>query len=180
MHVRKSTMLTASVVTALMATAGLASAAESNAGLASADREFINKAAQGNRMEVAAGKLAAQRALDPAVKQFGQQMIADHTAAADELKKVADLKQMPLTESLPDDEQKALGKLESLNGTDFDKEYSKMMVKDHTTDVSEFKKEANKQSADSDVKAYAQKTLPTLEHHLEMAKRLSSAEKKSP
>ncbi len=54
-----------------------------------------------------------------------------------------------------------------------------MMVKDHTTDISEFEK-AVKKAKDPDVKAYAEQTLPTLRHHLMMANRLSAAEKKSP
>jgi len=66
-----------------------------------------------------------------------------------------------------------------LNGTEFDKTYSQMMVRDHTTDISEFEK-AFKKASDPDVKAYAQQTLPTLRHHLMLANRLSSAEKKSP
>ena len=171
--------LTAAVVSGLIAVAAGVSLAE-DTGLTPADREFINKAAQGNQMEVAAGKLAEQRALDPAVKQFGQRMVSDHTAANEALKKVADLKQMPLTESLPDEDQTALGKLEGLNGTDFDKEYSKMMVKDHTTDIGEFEKEISRKDVDAHVKTYAQQMLPTLKQHLAMAKRLHSAEKKSP
>jgi len=72
-----------------------------------------------------------------------------------------------------------LGKLEGLNGTEFDKTYSQMMVKDHVSDISDFEKEAKK-GTDADLKAYAQQTLPTLRHHLMLANRLSAAEKKSP
>jgi len=179
MNARKSKKtLTMATVSALFAmAAGIATAADT--GLTPGDREFINKAAQGNSMEVAAGKLAGQRALDPAVKQFGAQMVSDHTAANEALKTVADSKQMPLTDTLPQEEQDALGKLEGLNGTEFDKAYAKMMVKDHEKDISEFEKQAKKAN-DPDVKAFAQKTLPTLKHHLMMANRLHDAEKKSP
>jgi putative membrane protein len=179
MNARKSKKtLTVATVSALLAVAaGIATAADT--GLTPGDREFITKAAQGGSMEVAAGKLAQQRALDPAVKRFGAQMVSDHTAANEELKTVADSKQMPLTDTLPQDEQDALGKLESLNGTEFDKAYAKMMVEDHKKDISEFEKET-KNAKDADVKAFAEKTLPTLKHHLMMANRLNTAEKKSP
>ena len=43
------------------------------------------------------------------------------------------------------------------------------MVKDHEKDVAEFEEEA-KDGSDADVKAWANKTLPTLKKHLEMAK----------
>ena len=169
--------ITAAVVTIMMvASAGVASA---DAGLLPGDREFINEAAQGNLMEVMAGKLAAQRALDPAVKNFGQQMVSDHTAANETLKSLADSKQMPLADSVSPPEHDALGKLEGLNGTEFDKAYSKLMVKDHTDDIAKFEK-ALKKVKDPDVKAYAEQTLPTLRHHLMLANRLSSAAQKSP
>jgi putative membrane protein len=179
MSARKSTKtLTVAMVSALFAvSAGIAAAADT--GLTPGDRDFVNKAAQGNSMEVAAGKLAQQRALDPTVKHFGAQMVSDHTAANEALKTVADSKQMPLGDTLPQEEQDALGKLESLNGTEFDKAYAKMMMEDHKKDVSEFEKET-RQAKDPDVKAYAQQTLPTRKHHLMMANRLNAAEKKSP
>jgi putative membrane protein len=161
----------------LVAAAGIAAAADT--GLTAADRDFINKAAQGGMMEVAAGKLAAQRAQDPAVKAFGQKMVSDHSAANDSLKSLAASKNVPLPESVAPDERAALGKLEGLNGTDFDKTYSQMMMKDHVTDISDFEKEAKK-GQDADVKAFAEQTLPTLRHHLMMANQLSAAEKKSP
>jgi putative membrane protein len=176
--VKSNMKLKLAVVSALMiTTAGIAAAAD--AGLAPADRDFINKAAQGGMMEVAAGKLAGQRALDPGVKTFGERMVSDHTAANDMLKTLAASKQVPLADTVSPEEQAALGKLEGLNGTEFDKVYSQMMVKDHVTDISDFEKEAKKGS-DADLKAYAEQTLPTLRHHLMLANRLSAAAKKSP
>jgi putative membrane protein len=149
-----------------------------------ADRAFLAKAAQGGLMEVAAGKLAAQRGLDPAVKEFGQKMVTDHTAANDRLKSLAGSKQLLLPDTLSEDENAALGKLEGLNGTDFDQAYSQMMVKDHVEDISEFEKEVKK-GQDAEVKSFAENTLPTLRHHLMLANRLgskksSSAPAKSP
>jgi putative membrane protein len=161
----------------VMAAAGMVMAGDS--GLAPVDRDFINTAAQGGMMEVAAGKLAAQRGMDTAVKAFGQKMVTDHTAANDMLKSLAASKNVPLPESVSEEEHSALGKLEGLNGTDFDKTYSQMMVKDHVTDVGDFEKEVEK-AKDPDVKAFAEQTLPTLRHHLMMANQLSAAQKKSP
>jgi putative membrane protein len=69
-------------------------------------------------------------------------------------------------------------KLEDKSGADFDKAYMDMMVKDHEKDVKEFE-EASKDAEDSDLKAWAAKTLPTLQHHLEMAKDTKSKLAKS-
>lgn len=151
--------------------------AGADTGLSESDRDFVSKAAEGGLMEVAAGKLAAKRALDPAVKAFGQQMITDHTAANQRLKSLADSKQLPLPSSMSEDHQKVLGKLETLVGADFDKTYAQMMVKDHMEDIDEFEKEIKK-GQDPDVKSFAHSVLPTLQHHLQMANQLKSQHKK--
>lgn len=59
-------------------------------------------------------------------------------------------------------------RLSKLNGAAFDREYMSDMVKDHRADVAEFEKEANT-ARDPDVKAFAAKTLPTLQEHLRLA-----------
>ena len=72
-------------------------------------------------------------------------------------------------------EEKALDdRLSKLSGAAFDRAYMKAMVDDHVKDVSEFKKEA-KSGTDPEVKAWAAKTLPTLEEHLKMAREANGA-----
>ena len=144
-----------------------------DSGVSEGDRAFVAKAAQGGMMEVAAGKLATQRGLDTAVKDFGGRMVTDHTAANEKLKSLADSKQLVLPDSLSEDQSAALGKLQALVGRDFDRAYSRMMVKDHTEDISDFEKEVKK-GQDADVKSFAQDTLPTLHHHLTLASKLQS------
>jgi putative membrane protein len=65
--------------------------------------------------------------------------------------------------------QKVMDKLSKLSGADFDREYMKHMVEDHVKDVALFEKEA-KNGKDADLKAWAEKTLPTLKEHLQMAR----------
>ena len=64
-----------------------------------------------------------------------------------------------------------------MTGADFDKAYMSDMVSDHKEDISDFKKEANG-GKDADIKAFAAKTLPTLEDHLKMAQQTNDAVKK--
>jgi putative membrane protein len=133
------------------------------------DQEFLTKAAQGGLAEVELGTLAVQKAASAEVKAFGNQMVTDHSKANDELKALAAQKGFtPPPE--PNQEQKDLiAKLSAKSGKDFDKEYMKAMVEDHEKDVKEFEK-ASRDASDPDVKAWAAKTLPTLQHHLQMAK----------
>ena len=64
-------------------------------------------------------------------------------------------------------------KLERLSGAQFDREFTKMMVQDHEKVVAAFDKQA-KDGKDSELKAFAAKTLPTLRTHLQMARQMQS------
>jgi len=131
------------------------------------DSSFVTKAAVGGLAEVKLGTLATQKALNSDVKSFGQQMVDDHGKANDELKQLASSKGVTLPTSLDAKHQATYDKLSKLDGAAFDRAYVQEMVADHQEDVSEFRKESQSGS-DSDVKAWAAKTLPTLEHHLQM------------
>ena len=131
--------------------------------------KFANEAAQGGMAEVELGRLAAQKAADPSVRAFGQRMVADHSKAAAELKTLAARKGMQLPNEINSEQKSELDKLAKLSGAEFDKEYMSAMLKDHEDDVKAFETQS-KEGNDSDVKAFAGKTLPTLQEHLQMAR----------
>lgn len=132
------------------------------------DSTFATKAAQGGMAEVKLGELAKEKASSQAVKDFGQKMVDDHTKANDELKGIAGRKGITLPESLDSKDQANYDRLSKLSGPAFDRAYMRDMVTDHRTDVNEFKREANG-GTDADLKAFASKTVPTLEEHLRLA-----------
>jgi putative membrane protein len=139
-----------------------------------ADNSFVMKAAQGGVAEVQLGQMASEKASSDAVKQFGQRMVADHGKANDELKALAETKKIKLAAE-PNAQQKALhDRLMKLSGEAFDKAYVKAMLDDHEKDVAEFRT-GSKSGTDAEVKAWAAKTLPTLEEHLKMVRDLSGA-----
>jgi putative membrane protein len=143
-------------------------AASGAAALSHGDKKFIEDAAAGGMAEVELGKLAEQRASNPQVKQFGSRMVQDHGKAGEELKSLASSKGVQLPAALPKNLQAEVDKMGKLTGADFDKAYMKHMVDDHKHDVSMFEKES-KSGQDSDLKAWAGKTLPTLREHLQLA-----------
>ncbi|MGA8810858.1 MAG: DUF4142 domain-containing protein [Thermoanaerobaculia bacterium] len=134
-----------------------------------ADKEFVMKAAQGGMAEVMLGQMASSKGTSPDVKNFGNRMVTDHGKANDELKQLAQNKGMALPADVDDESKKMSDKLSALSGKDFDKAYIDGMVDDHEKDVKEFEK-ASKDAKDPDLKAWATKTLPTLQDHLKMAK----------
>ena len=129
----------------------------------------MTEAASGGMFEVQASQIAVQKGISQEVKDFGQQMITDHSAANDQLKTMAAQKNVVLPSGLSNDDQKNIDKLNNADAKDFDKTYMKMMVDDHKTDIDKFQNVVN-HPEDADVKAWAQNTLPMLLHHLEMAK----------
>ena len=150
---------------------------ESRAGgaVAQADKTFVMKAAQGGMAEVELGNLAKEKAQSDQVKQFAQRMVDDHGKANDELKSIAQQKNITLPTSLPAKEQQTKDKLSKLSGEQFDHEYMEHMLMDHKKDVAEFKK-ASAKCKDSDIKQFASSTLPTLQEHLKQAQQLAPKE----
>jgi putative membrane protein len=139
----------------------------------SSDAKFAMKAAQGGMAEVQLGQLAAQKASNPDVKAFGQQMVDDHSKANDELKSVAAKENMTLPSTLDAKDQALMTKLQGMSGADFDRTYVKAMVKDHQEDVKEFQKEADK-GKDPQIKNFASQTLPVLQQHLSKIQSIQS------
>jgi putative membrane protein len=131
--------------------------------------EFAVKAANGGMMEVELARLASTKATNQEVKKFAQMMMEDHMRANDELQSLATQKNITLPATLSDESRNNVERLSKLSGTDFDREYMDLMVEDHEEDVDLFKKAAD-DSKDAEIKAFAAKTLPKLENHLQMAK----------
>jgi len=146
--------------------------------VAAVDKTFVQKAAVGGIAEVEMGKMAQQKASNDQVKQFGSRMVEDHSRANDELKKIASGKGIALPTELDAKHKAKMDKMQKLSGAQFDRAYMDDMVADHKEDVAEFKKQASS-GKDSDLKAFAAKTLPTLADHLKMAQSTDAAVKGS-
>jgi putative membrane protein len=143
------------------------------------DRNFIQKAAEDGKEEVELGQLAQSKASDDAVKQFAQRMVEDHGKANQELKDLAANTGVKLDQNAPK-KNAMMTRLNKLQGADFDREYVKEMVKDHKKDVAEFRR-MHSGAVDPNLKAWIDKTLPTLEDHLRQIEgiqsRIASAKK---
>ncbi len=137
------------------------------------DLAFMNDAAPGGMAEVELGRLAMKQAASKDVKAFAERMIADHSKAGEELKALAQQKKVTLPPDIMPTHKEAMAKLSKLSGAEFDKEYVKAMIMDHEKDVTAFEATA-KGAVDSDVKAFAEKTLPTLKMHLQMIRDIAA------
>src|SRR5690242_904458 len=134
-----------------------------------ADAAFAMAAAEGGLAEVELGKLAKEHASNADVKKFADKMVDDHGKANDELEGILKQKGVSAPTALKGKEKASYDKLAKLNGAAFDRAYMDSMVKDHEKDVKEFEHESTS-GKDPDLKAFAGKTLPTLQEHLKMAR----------
>jgi len=127
--------------------------------LSQKDVSFIQKAAGGGQQEVENGKMAEKQGKSADVKRIGARMVADHTKANKELTGLANRKGVTFdTRGV---------RAQNIGAADFDRQYLKLLEMDHKNDIAEFQREA-KSGDDRDVKAWAAKTLPTLQEHLAM------------
>jgi putative membrane protein len=132
--------------------------------------EFVSTAAVSGMFEVESSKLAQQKG-DADSKKFAARMVTDHSKAGAELKKIAANAKIEVPKALDSAHQSKLDKLKSLTGAQFNSEYDSIQVSAHKDAVSLFER-YSKGGDQAQLKAFAAKTLPTLQHHLKMAQEL--------
>jgi putative membrane protein len=138
--------------------------------LALDDATFVKMAASGGMFEIAAAKTATAAAKNPEAKKFAEQMIADHTKAAEELKAAAKAAGVDVPTQMSEKHQQMLKALTDAKGGDFDKAYFQTMVKSHEESAALFTR-APQAVKSRELKDFAHKTLLVVEKHLEMAKK---------
>ncbi|HUQ76648.1 MAG TPA: DUF4142 domain-containing protein [Burkholderiales bacterium] len=143
---------------------------------AAADAKRLRDIANANLAEIEAGKLAATQASNADVKKFAQQMVDDHTKQLQEVQKLAQGKNVDLPSAPDAKHQRAMKKLQGMQGADFDREYMRMQVKDHR-DAHKLAERTGKRASDPQLKAAAQKAAPEIQEHLKMAQQISGQRK---
>lgn len=166
-------------------------------------QQFVTDAAMGGMKEVQLSKLALQTSQNAEVKNFASRMVKDHTAANAKLMRIAESKGLDfpgtntfgpedanwnnpmvtgsetvkdaylLTTNLPLAAYQDFKHLKSLSGHDFDQAYAGAMVMDHINTVIEFEA-ASRGLSDPELQQFAEKTLPTLRMHSQMAQKLAA------
>jgi putative membrane protein len=140
-------------------------AARAQANLSDGDRTFVNKAAESGYAEVATGKAAA-KSDNQAVRDFGNQMVDEHSKMNDELAGIAKQKGLtpPSSADLGSQAKNAL--LNMLPGKTFDRQYVSSQLNDHQETLQLMQNEAQS-GQDPDLKAFAQKSVPMIQKHID-------------
>lgn len=134
------------------------------------DRQFIIDAAQGGMAEVSLGQMATQRATSATVKQYGQRMVREHTQANKELMQLAAKKGVTPPKDMGPKYKAAMDRLSQLPKASFDQAYmSEAGINGHLESLAVFQRQSEL-GQDSDLKAFAAKTLPIVKNHLELVR----------
>ena len=139
--------------------------------------DFIKEAANSDMLQIAAATLAQEKG-NAEEKRFAEQMMTDHSKTSSDLKSLvssgAVMADIPT--ALDSSSQKKLDKLRDTRRQAFASEYDPMQVSVHKEAVSLFER-YSKSGDNPKLKDWAGKTLPTLQHHLDMAEAMHKSRK---
>ncbi|SDF68489.1 putative membrane protein [Pedobacter terrae] len=141
-----------------------------------ADSKFTTQAAVGGMAEVELGKMALDKSSNPQVKEFATMMVKDHGMANTELMAIAKQKNITLPSTVDDEHKKKMEDLSKKTGADFDKAYVDAMVDGHKSTL-KLMEDESKDGKDADLKAFATKTAPIVQSHLQMINKIKDSMK---
>ncbi|MGY3452901.1 DUF4142 domain-containing protein [Bradyrhizobium sp. USDA 4353] len=144
-------------------------------GITPSTEDFVKQVAISDMFELQSNQLGEQKG-NAQEKSFAAQMVKDHTKTSSELKSMVESGKLKvqLPTALDSAHQSKLDKLKGAQGKDFSSDFDDMQVSAHKDAVSLFERYA-KGGDNPELKAWAGKTLPALQHHLEMAQNLEKA-----
>lgn len=132
--------------------------------------DFVDEALSKGMAEIKTAEIALETSTSSDVREYAKKMIKDHSSANEELATIARTKALDVSDDVAlMNKAKALI-LELRDGESFDIAYANNQVRAHEETIALFVKAAL--STHSDIKSFANKTLPTLEQHLADAYRL--------
>jgi len=159
--------------TAVAAAGAVLLLAASNVVLAApSDDTFVKTAIGIDLAEIQIGQLAQKNGSTAEVRDFGAQLVKDHSANNNDAMAVAKAHNITAPNAPSSDDQKLYQDLSGLTGAAFDKSFADHMVDGHKKAIQLFSDESG--SATGDVKSFADKTLPTLKNHLATAQKISA------
>jgi putative membrane protein len=138
------------------------------------DSSWLRTSIEGNRFEIAGGKLAQEKGQNAAVKALGARLVKDHSkslAAAVKTAKRLHI-EVPKTPSPPMEWELSI--VSTMSGAAFDQWYARLEVADHKQDIDETKNELAV-GLNAQVKKLARTDLPKLREHLKLSRAAAKA-----
>ena len=143
-----------------------------------ADKQFLVMAAKTDMTEAHEGQMAENQANRADVKSFGQTLTQDHTQSYTELTALAAKTGVEIPKGIDIAKDHTIEQLMRLKGNQFDRQFTQDEVAAHRHAIAEYERE-EKMTQDPDIKAYAEKMIPVLKKHLQLAEECEKAPKHS-
>ncbi|HEX3468752.1 MAG TPA: DUF4142 domain-containing protein [Candidatus Elarobacter sp.] len=143
------------------------------------DADFVRVLDRANTAELDEAKYVVNRTKDPAVHQFAQRMIDDHSTAAVKLEAATRgtaLRPAPRDDAAmpPGGARRGLALLQSESGAQMDADYMRMQVPAHRRALAVLQWESQN-GTNVGLKALATSLVPTVQQHLQLAQSYLSA-----
>jgi putative membrane protein len=160
-------------VAAVLVAVAIGSTATSEArpavGVSPLDEMYLQSALQGDRFEVAGGKIAQSQGQNAKVKALGARLAKDHGKSLKEAVALAKTLHIKVPKKPTPSQQWELSIVKSQTGAAFDRWYADLEVQDHRQDIEEASNEKSK-GANAKIRASAAKELPILRKHLALSR----------
>lgn len=140
---------------------------------AASPQAFASEAAEDGLAEVGMGRLGIQKASSPEVRDYARHIVEDHSRNEQQLKTAAASSGVSLPTTPGPDEEKAMRRLSSLSGPEFDRAFMRQMVADHRETLAMYERQAS-DGKDAVLRAYAAQSVPALRQHLTQAEALAA------
>ena len=136
--------------------------------------DFVQKASLANMFEIEASKIALERSKVQAVKDFAQMLVDGHTASLTELTSLSSSTMVTPPTTLDTHFADELTKLREAKVEDFDDVYIDQQTEVHENSRDNLKG-YSENGVDAGLRAFAAKTVPTVETHLETVRALDKS-----
>jgi putative membrane protein len=146
---------------------GLAHGA-STTSYSSLDKYLLQSGIQGDRFEIAGGRLAQTKGAAPEVRALGARLAKDHAKSLSDATKLARALGISVPKSPSPTQEWELQVVGGASGPGFDAAYAALEVQDHKQDIDDNKTEASEGSNPS-VRRLARTDLPVLRTHLKLS-----------
>jgi putative membrane protein len=133
------------------------------------DEQWLMMSIEGDRFEIAGGKLAQSKGSTEIVRELGARLVRDHSKSLEEAVALAKRLGIDVPDSPSPTQQWELRVVATFSGREFDRWYSDLEVQDHIQDIMEAQDEV-KQGTNEEVRHLAAEEIPVLQQHLELAR----------
>jgi len=138
------------------------------------DKYLLQASIQGDRFEIAGGKIAQTNAANQTIKALGARLVKDHAKSLKEAVQLAHKLGISVPATPSTTQEWELQTVGAMSGATFDVAYARLEVQDHKQDIEDNTTEA-RDGANPSARKLARKDLPVLRTHLKLSRQALSA-----